>query len=106
MVKNDARDGDSTLDQWFTPFWAAEELVADATLGHHLQQEAKHRPEGDVREILHGMGTAAKFAADDLRDQMKAEATSCTCPGGDTLEHLPGRFYCVGCGKPRSVKAG
>ncbi len=33
---NDARSGDSSLSQWFTPFWAAEELVDDALrdLGH------------------------------------------------------------------------
>jgi site-specific DNA-methyltransferase (adenine-specific) len=30
MVANDARAGDPLHDQWFTPFWAAEELVADA----------------------------------------------------------------------------
>lgn len=32
----DARHGDSSLSQWFTPFWVAEELVDDALrgLGH------------------------------------------------------------------------
>jgi site-specific DNA-methyltransferase (adenine-specific) len=32
----DARSGDAALSQWFTPFWAAEELVDDALrgLGH------------------------------------------------------------------------
>ncbi len=33
MVANDARSGQAGLDQWFTPFWAAEELVADALRG-------------------------------------------------------------------------
>lgn len=33
MVKYDARSGAAELDQWFTPFWAAEELVADALRG-------------------------------------------------------------------------
>lgn len=30
MVANDARAGNPEHDQWFTPFWAAEELVEDA----------------------------------------------------------------------------
>lgn len=33
MVEHDARDGDPSLDQWFTPFWAAEELVERALRG-------------------------------------------------------------------------
>lgn len=33
MVANDARTGDPEHDQWFTPFWAAEELVDDALRG-------------------------------------------------------------------------
>lgn len=33
MVEHDARSGNSDLDQWFTPFWAAEELVQDALAG-------------------------------------------------------------------------
>lgn len=33
MIELDARAGDAALDQWFTPFWAAEELTADAMRG-------------------------------------------------------------------------
>jgi adenine-specific DNA-methyltransferase len=33
MVEHDARFGDRQLDQWFTPFWAAEALVDDALRG-------------------------------------------------------------------------
>lgn len=33
MIDAQARSGDRTLDQWFTPFWAAEELVDDAMRG-------------------------------------------------------------------------
>jgi adenine-specific DNA-methyltransferase len=29
MIDTTARSGDAELDQWFTPFWAAEELVDD-----------------------------------------------------------------------------
>lgn len=29
----ESRSGDAALDQWFTPFWAAEELAADALRG-------------------------------------------------------------------------
>jgi site-specific DNA-methyltransferase (adenine-specific) len=33
MIEADARDGDASLDQWFTPFWAAELLVEHALRG-------------------------------------------------------------------------
>lgn len=45
------------------------------TLGHHLQQRASHWPEGVVRTLLHEIGTAAKFAADDLQEQARSEAS-------------------------------
>lgn len=33
MIDPTSRSGDPALDQWFTPFWAAEELVDDALRG-------------------------------------------------------------------------
>jgi len=52
MVEYDARSGDSALDQWFTPFWAAEQLVEDAL-----------RHEGRVSCLEPACGTGAFLAA-------------------------------------------
>lgn len=51
-VERAARSGDRTLDQWFTPFWAAEILVEDVLAGL-----------GAVSIVDAGCGTGAFLAA-------------------------------------------